>query len=226
MKLLLLFLVAALTSALPSSLAVLPRSPALDFSVDAGTPNAAYSSRPSFSLTITEFCSQLKMEAGAEFETDDGLFKDSWDFNFVAEAFRGINGGVKVERLSRGRLGMGYDYGRHVVKYTYGTCSFDSESRDPNGCGFCEEAEGWSTPWSGPLIDCSKRAPEGQGIMVNVSGVVNDVNVEKLANVGQTRARFNRCWVRLANAKRGEEEKDLPKREAFGERKEATNIVG
>jgi hypothetical protein len=73
--------------------------------------------------------------------------------------------------------------------------------------------------------------------------------VSGLADVGQTRTRVNRCWVvTLANAKRDEDEKDedlvkrevpdlndvpaargendLPKREVFGLRDEATNIVG
>jgi hypothetical protein len=58
-----------------------------------------------------------------------------------------------------------------------------------------------------------------------------------LLTVTQTRTRFNRCRVRLANAKRDEEDaekrevftapgkKGLPKRELFGLKDEATNIV-
>jgi len=107
----LLPLLLSTTTALPS-----PHPPPrdLDFSVDAGS-GPPYATRPSFTLTVTEFCDDLKMEAGAEFSTSDGRFTDTLDFNYVAAVNAGVKEfeGMKVEKVSGGRLGIGYDYGRH-----------------------------------------------------------------------------------------------------------------
>ena len=55
------------------------------------------------------------MEAGAEFSTSDGRFTDTLDFNYVAAVNASVKEfeGMKVEKVSGGRLGIGYDYGRH-----------------------------------------------------------------------------------------------------------------
>jgi hypothetical protein len=144
----------AIASALPQG---------LDFSVDGGDASKV-PGNPTFDLTMTEYCLGGKVAAMADFVV--GNYKSGWDFDTLDAHGKPET----LKMLSGEHLKMVYDYDRHVTKFTYGACSFDSESR--SGCGVCQDVAAWQTPWSSKALDCPgaglARTPDGK-ILTRVS---------------------------------------------------------